>query len=102
MDIHQLSANIDAKLVQLEEKLKQLKEQQNKSTDVDAKLTESIDALEQLKIKLLKSREVAWQAYELREDTQELSSNNYRTLGLALCVFSGLGLLAILVSFILR
>jgi TolA-binding protein len=102
MNITQLSANIDAKLVQLEQQLEQLEQQVLQNNGDNPELQNTIETLKQLKLKLMKSRDLAWRAHQLQSKNEPTSSSQYRIIGLVLCVFSGLGLAAIAVSVILR
>jgi chromosome segregation ATPase len=106
MNINQLSANIDTKLVQLEQQLEQLERQLAQNTgdnaELNTELKGTINTLEQLKLKLIKSREIAWRAHELQSNTEPKQSQQTRMIGLALCVISGLGFIAIVLNIILR
>ena len=94
MNIHKLSANVDAKLLQLEQQLNQLHEQLNQTTGDKTQLTQDIAALEVLKSKLKKSRDLARRAHELQQDNNKQFQQK-RMIGIGLCVFCSLGLLAI-------
>jgi hypothetical protein len=101
MNIHQLSANIDTKLLQLEQQLSQLQRQLKENTGDSTQLLQDITALETLKFKLKKSRDLAWRAHELQhENSHQLQQK--RIIGIGLCVFCGLGLLAIAILMLLR
>jgi hypothetical protein len=102
MNITQISANIDAKLVQLEQQLGQLEQQAAQDQGTNPELQTTIETLKQLKLKLIKSRDIAWRAHELQSNNEPKSPQKYRIIGLVLCVFSGLGLVAIALSVILR
>src|ERR1700712_3007197 len=101
MNIQQLSNNIDQKLAQLDKQLAVL--QQRLSAEGDsAQLHKDIKALEQIKNKLQKSRNIMWQAHELQRGSDQKRLQQKRWLGIGLCVFSGLGLLAILLLVLTR
>ncbi len=101
MNIHQLSASIDTKLLQLEQQLIQLQQQLKQNTGDNTQLTQDIAALETLKSKLKKSRDIAWRAHELQHDNDN-KLRQKRMIGIGLCVFCGLGLLAIAALVLLR
>lgn len=101
MNIHQLSANIDTKLLQLEQQLIQLQRQSKQHGGDNTQLMQDIAALETLKSKLKKSRDLAWRAHELQHDDDKKLQQK-RIIGIALCVFCGLGLLAIGILMLLR
>ncbi|MES2674724.1 MAG: hypothetical protein V4660_10835 [Pseudomonadota bacterium] len=101
MNIHQLSANIDSKLLQLEQQLIQLQRQLKQNDGDTRQLTQDIAALETLKSKLKKSRDLAWRAHELQHDNNKQLQQK-RIIGLGLCIFCGLGLLAIGILVLLR
>jgi hypothetical protein len=103
MDINQLSANIDTKLVQLDQQLSQLKLQLTKiEGGEDQELRKTITTLEQVKHKLIKSRDIAWRAHELQSSNDHTQLKRNRMIGLGLCIFSGLGLIAIVLTVLLR
>ncbi len=102
MNINQLSANIDAKLLQLEQQLNHLQRQLKQKTGDNAQLTQDIAALEKLKFKLNKSRDLAWRAHELQSNNNKHQLQQKRMIGIGLCVFCGLGLLTIIVLVLLR
>jgi AICAR transformylase/IMP cyclohydrolase PurH len=110
MDINQLSANIDTKLVQLDQQLSQLKLQLTKieggedqeQGGEDQELRKTITTLEQVKHKLIKSRDIAWRAHELQSSNDHTQLKRNRMIGLGLCIFSGLGLIAIVLTVLLR
>ncbi|MES2823924.1 MAG: hypothetical protein V4732_10000 [Pseudomonadota bacterium] len=101
MNIHQLSANIDAKLLQLDQQLIQLRRQSKQNGGDNTQLMQDIAALETLKSKLKKSRDLAWRAHELQHDDNK-QLRQKRIIGIGLCVFCGLGLLAIGILMVLR
>ena len=100
MNIHQLSANIDTKLAQLEQQLQTLQQKLDQGDGDKIQLENDMAALNQLKYKLKKSRDIAWRAHELQQGNNNKMLQQKRMLGLGLCVFCGLGLLFI-VGFVL-
>ncbi len=95
MNINELSANIDAKLLQLEQQLTRLHLQLKQSHGDDEKLKHDINALEKLKFKLKKSRDIAWRAHNLQQDNDNNKLQQKRLIGISLCVFCGMGLVGI-------
>ncbi len=100
MNIHQLSANIDLKLQQLELKIDQLQGQYSKPDGDKQQLLRDIDALSKIKAKLQKSRQIMWQAHELQQGADQQKLNNNKRLGIGLCAFSVLGLAALIFALI--
>lgn len=101
MNIHQLSATIDTKLLQLEQQIRDSQRQLKLNTGDNTQLTQDIAALETLKSKLKKSRDLAWRAHELQHENDNQLQQK-RLIGIGLCVFCGLGLIAIAVLELLR
>jgi hypothetical protein len=98
MRIEHISAAIDTKLIELDQRLSALREQQlQQPTSSQA---ESIQSLSALRTKLEKSKAIAWQAHNLQHNTNEAARKRQQNLGLALCGVSlvgGLILIAIIV-----
>jgi hypothetical protein len=95
MNINQLSRNIDAKLLQLEQQLKHLQQKLKQPNDDPVQIEQEIAALEKLKHKLKKSRDLAWRAHELQRENNNQQLQQKRILGIGLCIVCSLGLLAI-------
>jgi hypothetical protein len=93
MQINQLSAQIDQKLNELDQRLVRLNEQHRVASGSEqAQLGTDIQALELIKNKLLKSRDIAWRAHELQQEHQDLKQlERKRWIGLTLCVLSAIG-----------
>ena len=102
MNIHEISANIDRKLAQLDSKITKIREQQAKGETEPDQLAKDLAALENIKHKLQKSRDIMWQAHHLQRDGNQRVLQQKRWLGIGLMVFSGLGLLVILAIVLLR
>lgn len=103
MEISKLSAQLDQKLNELEQRLQQLlaKRQQAANAEDQAILDEDIHALQLMKAKLIKSRDIAWRAHELQQNHQDLQSLQLkRQIGLALCIVSAVGALILLGIFL--
>lgn len=99
MDIDQLTANLHSAQLRLDQQIQQL-EQQLSGADEESRerLSLEVKALEDLRRKLFKSRDVALQAHALQSSQTDNTQQPKRILGLLLCVFSGLGLLALLTT----
>lgn len=95
MQIRQISAALDAKLAQLDQQLKQLEEQQQ-DEGTDPQLGKDIAALQQIRAKLLKSKDIAWRAYQLRDNGDEQRRARQRMSGLFLCGVSVVGAVALI------
>lgn len=101
MNIQQLSNNIDQKLAQLDKQLAAL-QQRLAAENNNEQLHKDIKALKQIKNKLQKSRNIMWQAHDLQRGSDQKRLQQRRWLGIGLCVFSGLGLLVILLLVLTR
>ena len=100
MQIDELSANIDQKLTVLEQELAALKQRSANSQDAAEKeqIAHDLLALGKIKTKLLKSRQIAWRAHQLLMEQEDHRVNDRnRTLGLILCILSGV-LAVVLIS----
>lgn len=93
MQIRQISAALDAKLAQLEKKLKQL--QQEQQTSPSERVAHDIEALERMREKLIKSKTLAWRAHDLQDRDDETKRARQRLMGLTLCAISLLGAVAL-------
>lgn len=96
MNINHISANIDAKLLQLQQQLTHLKRQLIQSDGDNSQLAQDIAVLEKLKLKLEKSRDLAGRAHELQRDNDKDKLQQKRLIGISLCVVCGLGLIALI------
>lgn len=99
MQIRQVSAALDHKLAQLDQQLKKLGQEQQRSATNNAQLDQDILALQKVRDKLVKSKELAWRAHQLQQTNDEDSRARQRVIGLSLCAFSviGAGVLVFLV-----
>jgi hypothetical protein len=96
MNIDQLSKQIKAKTIQLNQQIAALEARQQAADKAqDPKLAAEIAALQELKAKLVKSGDIARRAYELQQGGSEEARLRQRRLAIGLCMFSGLGLLII-------
>lgn len=102
MNIQQLSANIDHKLIKLDRQIETLQHRIAAGTEESDQLTKDLRALENIKSKLVKSQAIMWQAHSLQNQEDKNALRNRRLLGIALLVFSGTGMLAIIISVFLR
>lgn len=103
MQITTLSAQLDQKLIELEQRLQVLAKQHQQSSDVEEqhKLAADIQALVQIKQKLVKSRDIAWRAHELqREDHTLRKVQRQKWVGLALCAVSAVALVILIIIFV--
>ncbi len=97
MQIHELAAALDRRLVQLDQQLSSLSQRQAQAGPQEAaELARELVTLQQLRAKLVKSHELALRAYHLERDTntqvREQRRQRQQWLGLSLCVVSGLGI----------
>lgn len=100
MNIDQLSrqikektAKLDVKIATLEARLRQPDASAN---DSNSPLAAELAALRELKAKLARSGDIARRAYELQQGgISEEARIHQRRLAIALCLFSGVGLLII-------
>jgi hypothetical protein len=98
MEINKLSAQIDQKLSELEQRLVSLQTQQQKSSEPPPQLQADIDALLLVKDKLTKSRDLAWRAHRLQASHQDHKQlEQRRWIGLLLCALSALGMVVLTV-----
>jgi len=98
MDINQLTTTINTKHLQLEQQISYLQQQLAQANGEEAyKLESDLKALAQVQHKLTKSRDLALRAHELQTNQAGKNHHKKRMLGIGLCVFSGLGLLALLI-----
>lgn len=96
MHIRQLSATLDAKLVQLDQQLKHLEQQLSQQTNSsNQQLLDDIAALNLVRAKLLKSKDIAWRAHKLQNDNDEHRRARQRVMGLLLCGVSLVGAAAL-------
>lgn len=97
MEINKLSAQIDRKLIELDQRLGALTEQLKRADiSTQAQLETDIHALELTKDKLIKSRDIAWRAHRLQSGQDERKQlERRRQIGLALCVLSVIGALVL-------
>lgn len=102
MQIQELSATLDMKLAQLEQRRSALESQlqQSNSADEREQLSKDLAALAQIGSKLVKSKELAWRAHELQDNPQEQQRARQRLIGLSLCGLSLLGA-GLLLSYLL-
>jgi len=92
MQITELSARIDHKLIELDQQLAQLQSRHAETQDPQQQqqLATDITALTNIRAKLLKSKDIAWRAHELQNDSDENRRyDQQRLLGLVLCIISG-------------
>lgn len=102
MQIDTLFAQLDQKLIELDQRLDnaavQLAQCENESER--GRLRADIQALNLVKDKLLKSRDIAGRAHRLQHQDHELKMvQRKRWLGLALCALSAIGAVAIAIIF---
>jgi len=107
MNIDQLSRQIKEKTAKIDQKIASLEARRQQSTspssETGQQLTAEIAALQELKTKLAKSGDIARRAYELQQGgPSEEARLRQRRLAIALCVFSGAGLLVIAGILLLR
>lgn len=100
MNIDQLSRQIKEKTARLDQQIAALEARIQQSTSpasaTEQQLAAEIATLQELKTKLAKSGDIARRAYELQQGgTNEEARIRQRRLAIALCVFSGAGLLVI-------
>lgn len=97
MDIQKLSAQLDQKLQELDQRLTALQSdlQTNTEPAIQAQLQQDFTALQLVKEKLIKSQALAWRAHELQTSDDD-DRRRSRRLGLFLCFLSGLGLVLLL------
>lgn len=93
MQIRQISAALDAKLVQLDHQLKQMEKQHQQTPD--QQLVDEMAALNQIRDKLLKSKDIAWRAHQLRDDNDDQRRARQRMTGLIMCGLSLIGAVAL-------
>lgn len=93
MQIRQVSAALDRKLVQLDQQLKSLEQERNQpdSTRQEADIEHDIHALLQIRNKLVKSKDIAWRAHQLQSQNDEQRRARQRVIGLSLCIISVIG-----------
>lgn len=98
MDIKQLTANIHCQQLQLEQQINHLQQQLAAAQGESAeKLAQELGTLKGLQQKLMKSHDMAVRAHALQVSQSGPPQNPKRIVGIALCAFSGLGLLALLI-----
>jgi len=101
MNIQEISDNIDQKVAQIDNQLASLQHKLSSENISDETTNDQLQkdaaALKRIKVKLLKSRNIMWEAHELQRGTDQKRLREKRWLGIALCVVSALGLLAILI-----
>lgn len=93
MQIRQVSAALDQKLVQLDQQLKKLEQQRTEQNNGEQQpqLEQDILALQQIRTKLVKSKDIAWRAHQLQHQNDEHGRARQRAIGLSLCVLSVIG-----------
>lgn len=101
MSINHLSANIERNLARLDQQLANLRDARQQ---VDAAAATVIDndiaTLLDTRARLLKSRSLAQRAHQLQQRTNPTERDTrYRTLGLALMIFSAVALVGLLASY---
>lgn len=94
MQIRQVSAALDGKLLELDKKLKQLEQQKERAPS--AELNQDIEALQRVREKLIKSKALAWQAHRLQDQGDEAQRARQRLMGLSLCALSLVGALVLI------
>lgn len=104
MQIDNLTASIDAKLLRLEQQLANLRDARERvagDTNAQIVIDRDIQALLDTRAKLRRSRDLAWQVHEISQQTQQQHQRDRRhqRLGLALIVFSGVALAGLLVLY---
>ena len=101
MNIQEISLNIDQKVAQIDKQLASIQQRINAGSTANKseneQLLKDMVALERIKTKLQKSRNIMWEAHDLQHGMDQKRLREKRWLGIALCVVSGLGLLAILI-----
>lgn len=96
MQIKQLSAVVDDKLVKLDQQLVELRKNPEEASAEDlAQREQDIQALEVIRRKLVKSRDLALEVHQLERATNKKHQARLRILGLALCGLSLSGLIAV-------
>jgi hypothetical protein len=96
MNIDQLSRQINEKTAQLNQQIAGLEARmQQPNSENSQQLAAEIATLQALKAKLAKSGDIARRAYELQQGGANDKLRRQRRLAIALCVFSGTGLLII-------
>ena len=107
MNIDQLSNHIKQKTAQLDQQIASLEARMHQTNrgaaEDDQQLAADIAALQELKAKLAKSGDIARRAYELqRGDGVDEARLRQRRLAIGMCLFSGLGLLAIAAVYLVQ
>lgn len=98
MDITQITATLNHRQLQLEQQISHLQQQLlGAKGEAAEKLTRDLTELQHLQQKLAKSRDMALLAHALQTSHSPNASSNKQLIGLALSVFSGLGLLALVI-----
>ncbi|MDQ2078282.1 hypothetical protein [Marinimicrobium sp. ABcell2] len=102
MQIDNLSEQLDDKLSRLDQQLANLREARQQVDDAAAQsvIDDDIATLLDTRARLLKSRSLAWKVHQLRQQTDPNSRDTrYRSLGLALMVFSGFALAGLIAAY---
>lgn len=103
MDIKQLTSTINTTESQLEQQINHLQQQLLQANEEDTeKLNNDLKALEQLQHKLAKSRELALRAHALQTNQSNKQLQQKRRLGIGLCIFSAVGLIALMIIVLMK
>jgi hypothetical protein len=102
MQIDHLSEHIENKLSRLDQQLANLREarQQVDEPAAQSVIDDDIATLLDTRARLLKSRSLAWRVHQLRQQTDPSTRDTrYRSLGLALMIFSGVALAGLIAMY---
>ncbi|MGD8174630.1 hypothetical protein [Marinimicrobium sp. ARAG 43.8] len=105
MKINEVSANIDDKLLHLEQQLANLRaarQRVEQDSGAVAVIDRDIQVLTDARAKLQRSRDLVWQVNDLSQQTQQQQRRDrfYQKLGLGLIALSGVALLGILLIYL--
>jgi|GEM_PF-582034 len=105
MKINEVSANIDDKMLRLEQQLANLRAARQRvegDAGAVAVIDRDIQVLMETRAKLERSRELVWQVHDIGEQTRQQHQRDrfYQKLGVALIALSGLALLGILLIYL--
>lgn len=101
MQINHLSANIERNLARLDQQLANLRDARQQVDNAAATVIDNdIATLLDTRARLLKSRSLAQRAHQLQQRTNPTERDTrYRTLGLALMIFSAFALAGLLAGY---
>lgn len=102
MRITTLSAQLDQKLNEIDQRLTDLQIQiaQSQKEEERHQLRRDVSALTQVREKLLKSRDIAWRAHRLQQENEDLKRVRRKgQIGLVLCALSVIGAIIIAIIF---